>query len=443
MVDIARIAVTAQDRRLMLFQPSPSLLPFMEDESPRIFVRAANRTGKTKHAAAKLAKKMLAKPGGRYRAVGVSFQQSTSVVSRYLHEFLPPSQLAPTCRFSMENGWTHQLIVLRNGSTCEIRSGDQRAITHAGSDLDGVWLDEVQPPDIFVEALTRTMSRNGWVWQTATPIGRPVEYLRAVVEAERSAWVQHVVPLSHEACPWYSDDQVDAWIEEARAFPDSYDQKILGAWEGITLERTFTGFDSTCLIDPTTPSPTGIRLGVGIDHGEGVGRQVAVLVAYSQRGIWALDEVVNTTSTTPTDDARAIRTMLMRRGYDVHQVSRWVGDINSAGKLGAGQKVNELLAMALAKEAGHHKLSFRIEKPNKVAGSVDWGEKLMNASFLRHQLWVHPGCVSLIKALRHSRGGAKDPDLQHPLDALRYISHQPLELLQPRSATTAQRYQLP
>jgi len=134
-----RVLATLRDRQLMLFQPSPALVGFMRSTARRILVRAANRVGKTKHAAAKLATLMLERAGGRFRAVAVNYQQSIAVVGQYLANFLPADQLAPNCRFSLENGWTHQLIVLRNGTTCEIRSCEQAAISHAGSDLDGVF----------------------------------------------------------------------------------------------------------------------------------------------------------------------------------------------------------------------------------------------------------------------------------------------------------------
>ena len=438
---LERVRATLRDRKLMLFQPSPALAGFMRSTRKRILVRCANRVGKTKHSAAKLTNLMLATPRGRYRAVAVNYTQSIAVVGQYLADFIPADQLASNCRFSVENGWTHQLIVLTNGTTCEIRSQDQAPIAHSGSDLDGVWLDEIPPSDILQENLYRVKARDGWIWITATPIGRPVEYLKKVAEAEDTVWIQFVAALSHENCPWYSQKQVDDWIEEARAFPDSYEQRIKGAWEGITTLRTFSGFDSTCLIQPTDAPPKQVRIGVGIDHGEHAGSQVAVLVAWNTDGIWLLDETVSTTSTTPAQDAIAIRAMLLRNGMDVHQVDAWIGDVNSAGKLGAGHKINEILALALAREAGHHKVSFTIDTPQKGHGSVDLGEKLLNAGFLRHQVHVHPRCAAVINGLRHSRGAKSDEDLKHALDAVRYICFAPLNAMN-TNRVSPKRYQL-
>ena len=438
---ILRVLATLRDRQLMLFQSSPALVGFMRSTARRILVRAANRVGKTKHAAAKLATLMLERAGGRFRAVAVNYQQSIAVVGQYLANFIPADQLAANCRFSLENGWTHQLIVLRNGTTCEIRSCEQAAISHAGSDLDGVWLDEVPPSFILQENLYRVKARDGWVWITATPIGRPVEYLRKVIADEDTTWVEHVAPLSAANCPWYSEAQVEAWITEARLFPDSYEQRINGAWEGTTSERTFSGFDSTCLINADHPLPKACRIGVGLDHGEHAGSQVAVLIAWNSDGVWALDEEVSTKATTPADDAKAVRRMLLRNGMDIHQVDVWIGDINSAGKAQAGFRVNDVLAYELAKDAGHHRQGFTIGTPVKGKGSVDYGEKLLNSAFLLHKLWVAPRCVAIIKGLKHSKGAKSDEDLKHALDALRYIAYAPLSAMTgQRNAAT--RYQL-
>ena len=363
------------------------------------------------------------------------------MVGQYLANFIPADQLAANCRFSLENGWTHQLIVLRNGATCEIRSCEQAAISHAGSDLDGVWLDEVPPSFILQENLYRVKARDGWVWITATPIGRPVEYLRKVIADEDTTWVEYVAPLSAANCPWYSEAQVEAWITEARLFPDSYEQRINGAWEGTTSERTFSGFDSTCLINAEHPLPKACRIGVGLDHGEHAGSQVAVLIAWNSDGVWALDEEVSTKATTPADDAKAVRRMLLRNGMDIHQVDVWIGDINSAGKAQAGFRVNDVLAYELAKDAGHHRQGFTIGTPVKGKGSVDYGEKLLNSAFLLHKLWIAPRCLAIIKGLKHSKGAKSDEDLKHALDALRYIAYAPLSAMTgQRNAAT--RYQL-
>lgn len=441
-MSLARIMATFEQNRLALYEPSPALAGFMASTDRRILVRAANRCGKTMAAAAKLCTLMLRVPNRKYRAVGVNYQQSVGVIGQYLADLLPPSALASGCHYTKTNGWSHQLIRLKNGTTCEIRSSEQSGLSHAGSTLHGVWLDEFGPEEILLESLTRVMSYDGWVWQTGTPVGRSVDYFRKLVEVENTEWVQHVVAFNIANVPWLPPEQVEAWIEEQRGWPDSFDQRILGAWDSPTTERLFTGFDSSCLITPDMPLPKGVQLVVGIDHGEKAGRQVAVLVAHNADGLWVLDEEVNTVATTPTDDARAIRAMLQRNDLDVHQIHAWVGDVNSAGKSNmVGFSANDVLAFELCKDAGFHKQAIRIATPMKGPGSVDAGSRLLNHGFLRHKLWVNPRCQQLIKGLRHARGSKADADLTHALDALRYAAYAPLSAMT-GNRNIATRYQL-
>ena len=417
---------TLREGRLILFKPSPALVEFMGSKRRRILVRAANRIGKTRHAAAKLAKVMLETPNGRFRAVGVTYVQSISVVSRYLHEFLPPGSIEESCRYSLENGWTHQLIRLKNGATCEIRSQDQSAIAHAGSDLDGVWIDEIPPPDIYLESVKRVISRRGWVWVTMTPIGRPVAWYRTLVEEAGSPFVQYVVEFSHANCPWYTEAQVNGWLAEAASAAWAYRQTVFGDWEGETLDRVFTGFDNDCVVTDDDLPSEAFKLGIGIDHGEGIGRQVALLALWTDSTLYVIDEVVSTTQTTPEQDAKAILHALGAWGWTLTDVARIVGDINSAGKLGAGLKVNEVLADALSTQSKMRARAVTIAAPSKGKGSVLMGERTINAAFMRGTLRVSTRCSKLLFALKNYSEG--DEDLKHYIDALRYIAQPVLEI---------------
>lgn len=422
---IHKIALYYQANPLASFQVSPGLASFMEDESDRILVRAANRVGKSVTAAAKLAKLMLKYPNRRYRAIGVDYGQAVGVISKLLFDFLPKDSLAEGCTYTITSGWIHQLIRLKNGTTCEIRSNDQKAISHAGSSLHGVWCDEPPKPEIFLENITRVMDTNGFLWVTATPIGRPCGYLKDIVTAPDSVWKEHVVEFSHKNCPWYSKEQVDKWILEAQAAPWAYRQKIFGEWEGETVDRIFTGFDVDCQIKPGDDLPEeDFFIGIGVDHGESVGKQVALLCVWTNTHIYVIDEVISETHTTPEMDAKAILKCLNRWGWALSDVQRIVGDINSAGKAHAGSKVNELLGAALCQQAGYRQNVINISSPNKGKGSVEYGEKLLNAGFLRGQLKISTRCKTLTHALKHYNG---EESLKHSIDAARYILQPVLE----------------
>jgi phage terminase large subunit-like protein len=414
-----------QANPLALWKPSPALAPFMTDPASRILLRACNRGGKSAHAAARLATVMMRHPNRRYRLVGTDFKQAQLVAGGYLHKFLPKHMLTASSRFSEQRGWNYEMIELVNGTTCEIRTYEQRPDQHAGGDMDGVWCDEPPPPLIWAECLRRVFSRQGFLWLTFTPLGREVTWLRKIVEAERSDWKEYVVKMSVEDCPWYKPEQVEAWIKEVRdTMPDAYEQTINGAWEGITSDRVFTGYDSGCHFTPETVIPRAARWGVGVDHGEGAGKQVAILVAWLGQGkdaqLWVADECVSKGVTKPEQDARAIREMLKRNGLDVADVARWKGDINTAGKGHAGRSCNDLLAEHLAAEAGYKRFPREFEAADKGADSILKGERLLNAAFLRGRAWVNAArCPALSRSLAHYNG---QEDLKHPLDGLRYIS---------------------
>ena len=418
---IQRLALFYRNNPVYGFVPSPALEDFMDDDSSRILVRAANRIGKTVTATVKLTKIMLKYPNRRYRVVGVDYGQAIGVISKLLWDFIPHSELVDGCTYTTTNGWIHQLIRIKNGTTCEIRSNDQKAIAHAGSSLHGIWCDEPPKPEIYLESVTRVMDTKGFLWITATPIGRPCGWLKDVVNNPESIWKEHVVEFNHRNCPWYTKEQVDAWILEAQSAPWAYRQKIFGDWEGETVDRTFTGFIADCQIKEDDDLPEeDYFIGIGIDHGESVGKQVALICIWTTTDFIVLDEVVSTSSTTPEMDASAIIACLKTWGWDITDVNSFVGDVNSAGKANAGHKVNELLGDALCSQAGYKRKVITINPPNKGSGSVSFGEKLLNSAFMRGQLKVSTRCKTLTNALKHYNG---QESLKHSIDALRYISY--------------------
>jgi phage terminase large subunit-like protein len=333
--------------------------------------------------------------------------------------------LTSSSRYSEQRGWNYEMIELTNGTTCELRTFEQKPDQHAGGDMDGVWCDEPPPPLIWAECLRRVFSRNGFLWLTFTPLGREVTWLRKIVEAPQSGWVEHLVSMSRENCPWYTPAQVAKWIEEVRTtMPDAYEQTINGAWDGPTGARTFSGYDTSRHFTPATKVPAGAKWGVGVDHGEGAGKQVAILIAWVGQGstaqVWIVDECVSTGVTTPRQDAKSVRDMLVRNGLDVADVTSWRGDINTAGKGAAGRSCNEMLAEELTKEANLRRFPREFEGADKGADSVEKGERLINAALLQDRLWVNAArCPVLCKSLGHYAG---EEELKHPLDGLRYVA---------------------
>ena len=55
-------------------------------------------------------------------------------------------------------------------SDCGLKSYDQRRESFQGTEKDGIWLDEEPPQNIYVECLMRTMTTNGVIMCTFTPL---------------------------------------------------------------------------------------------------------------------------------------------------------------------------------------------------------------------------------------------------------------------------------
>lgn len=345
------------------------------------------------------------------------------MLGRYLAEFLD-GHLEPSSYYRTGRGWNTNTIRLTNGSIIQLRSYEDRPDAHAGDSLDIVWLDEPPPRSIFTESQARVMDRDGEVWLTLTPVGRPVAWLRDMIEREGSVWEEVVIPFSQEACPWYDEAQVAQWLEDLSSSPWEYEQRVNGSWEGVTLERLFTGLSEDNIREPGK-LPPDLCVGITIDHGATAGSQVALLVLWEQRGrrMWVIDEYVSEKASSPEEDAAAIRAMLRRHRIKPSEVDEAVGDTN-VSKGYAGYKLNDVLEQEFARMESQRLPPFRILGPDKTPGSVDWGLRVVNHALRRGDLVVHPRCVNLSKTLRHWKGSKTGDDgtLCHAADALRYFA---------------------
>lgn len=412
---IRRVKGAARETPGILFAPSPAFKKFMADPARRILLRAANRTGKTTHAAHRLAMWMEAQPGLRARAVSVNYQQGIAVLGLALAEAIPARRLAPGCTYTRTTGWSHSLIRLANGSECEIRSSDQLPIAHAGTSRHVVWIDEIPKPDILDENLARVMDTQGSIWLTATPVGRPVEHLMERVE--KGGWKEYVVPFTQQTCPWYQREQVEAWLLEAQAAPWSYRQRIFADWTGVAVDRIYTAFDPDVhIVSKITKGD--YHVGIGMDHGERGGNEVAVLLIWSGalKQMYVIDEYASPEATSIEQDARGLLSMVARNGFRPEQIEKIVADSNSAGKARPGYTINALLEKHLYDITSHR---WRIDTPDKRGGSVESGEWLLNFALQEGRLKVMEDCAGVIDTGRYYDGKEKH---KHFSDAVRYLA---------------------
>ena len=394
----------------------------MADRSNRLVcARGANRTGKSRHAAWVVSKEGIDLPlklgrPARIRIVGPNQAQAQGVIGRYLAEFLRGHLSSRS--YWTGTRWNSKDILLTNGTVIQIRSMEDDPQTMAGDELDLCVIDEVPKRAIFAECLARLGSVRGRMIIVMTPIDRPTDWLRKMVEADDSPWTQLVAAYTPENVPWTTADEREEHLENMRASAWQWAQRVEGAWDGVSDERMLSGFADDSV---TTDDPAGdVTLGLTFDHGVLAGKTVALLWAESGQWVYVCDEFIADRAMTPEAVAEAVVNMLGRHGFALADVSWAVGDINVSGH--TGHKINAELERELKKRNGGHRLPFRIRAPYKRAGSIHYGIRLINYAFSRYDLRIHSRCTQLVDACKHWQGGKTGSDglLSDRIDALRY-----------------------
>lgn len=411
---------------------SPGQEQFHRDPAARRVLQAANQIGKTRAGSVEAWWHLT----GRHPFREVEPSDGWIIIpdlndwpkiSKKLREVEPPNTLDPACKYDSAKGYTYRGargLKVRTGALALPKSGTQQQTALAGETLGWLWFDEPPRESHWGEALTRVAVSGGSVWLTFTPIGKPLTWLKVYLhgdaetgEAGHPDWSITLVKLTPENVPHRTPENIAAQIAEYS--PWEYAQRVEAAWSGVTKDRYLHGFSEGCVID-VDPLPAMTKIGLGIDHGEKIGKEYAVLVGTDGYRTYLLDEYNAPASSTPAMDAKAILDMLTRWGLSPFQVSVCRGDTNSAGKLGSGLSVNSILETEFARLTKMAVPPFRVAIPNKGKGSVDAGLRMMNTAFLSGRLIALPGCARFIHSAQHWRGKG-DSDLKDALDGARYV----------------------
>lgn len=419
---------------LLRYEPGPPHEAFLRDPARFRLLRAPSQSGKTTVAAYDVITRCLGRhphadsaPPLECRVVCHSFAQSL-VIQAKIHELIPPTEVAPTVEYHPSRGYLHREIRFANGSRIIVVTASQDRLALASATLDLVWIDEPPPPEVYAECASRLVQTGGLLLMTLTPVGRPLGWLRALVEEQPPSLSETHYTLTTRDCPWMRQAQVDEAI--AHCLPSERPQVIYGDWDGVTPDRLFDGWGPDRL-SHTIPTDE-VEVVLGMDHGERPGAEVCLLIlrwrpAPSRVQVWeprqqpgaphahVWDEYVSPGRTTVAQDALAITAMLQRHGLSLHDVDEAAGDVNSAGKLGHAS-VNRELDRAFADLAGP--LRWTVDRPHKGRGVTLRGSRIVNTALLEGRLSVHPRCRVLIDSLAHWRGD--DDDHKHAIDALIY-----------------------
>ena len=410
-------------------------------ERYRLF-RAANDAGKSYAGAAEAWWHLLGQhpfrptppKGSEGWALVPDVKQGWKTACKALRKLEPPGVLHPRCRYLPEVGYlvgnTKILMVSENhGAGFLVGKGcKQDVISIEGDKIQWVWVDEPPKRQHFAAVRARLVNR-GPLWATLTPINRPVEWFRDMVdgnpeeglEAHEPGWLSMQVALTPENAPHRSPLEIAERIAECLSHERA--QRIEASWEGYTQGRWVPGFTDVNVVDDehiqrmvSTVKVTAI---LSFDYGERPGATVGYLQAWTGSALYVLGEWVSDERMTPMEEVRSQNEKLLGAwGLSPFAIDHAKGDSNTAGKLGLGFTMNQLYEASWADVTKSAVPPFTFSPPRKGAGSVKARARMLSTACLSGKFFVHQECSRLRHSLRHYMG--KNDDLKHPFDACGY-----------------------
>jgi len=347
-------------------------------------------------------------------------------------------QLHADCRYLPGQGFyvgRRRLLKLKNGQVVEFRSGTQNLQALESITAGAGYIDEPPKERHFDGFLQRLAYSGGPVLMQFTPVNAgDLSWLRLRIEgdpeqgiAPTMEWAQFRPRLTVADCTTIHGDVIRSRenIEQAisEMSPWQIAQRRDGAWESATEGRRFVSFQPHHLTDDASFYPSGMEFRIGMDHGEGDGKQITLLVGCDRdsRTYYVVGEWSGRGATTPADVAAGLRDLLEGVGLDPYGITCF-GDINSAGFMGEGRQYNRFIEDAIAAEYDHRISPITVLTPDKRGGSVNSGETALHHAMREGRLYVHQDCKRLVNAIQNYTG-PKDRDLKDPIDALRYAIH--------------------
>lgn len=419
---------------------------FLSDDRQRVLWRDGNQMGKSYA----LAYDVLARCRGSHLfqkvrrppisvlVVSVSFEQMAPLMEK-IWALAPKDELDPRCGYDPGRGITGKPARLvfssgpGRGSVITFATYKQGASRIAGGTYDIVIMDEPPTQGIYGEIMPRVAKRRGLIriGMTPTPDMPPQGWLRELVSENQvhehnfGLSAKHCQPRGHPT-PWLFQHEIDEYLKGLLRVERQMRER--GAWDPVVEGRWLDGFDDECIT--SEEARPGAFLVCGIDHGADAGKQRASLVALEGRRssrprglIW--DEAGSDGFTTPEMDAKAILSMLHRRGLMYDSVDAWVGDRSTKSDKRNIRKGNNDLRRELALQLNRplHQTKI-IADVKKWAGSMSYGMRLLNTLFVRRDeegphLKVHERCVNFIEGCREFDGDPKHPT-KDALDGGRY-----------------------
>jgi hypothetical protein len=379
-----------------------------------------------------------------YWLLCVSWNASIAIQQK-LWDILDKTRVHPETQFDARKGFVGQhpavrLLHKRGGySVIRIKTANQGGLTLASATVGGIVVDE--PPKssrIFTELMSR-VERRGWLAICMTPVNADVGFLREIVDADGSPWVDihrpltpaELVPVGRSAPlrDGLGRPMGAEWIRERESKVPAHEVGIVvhGEWDVRSVDRFFSHWAAS-IGDP----PPGIDLwaAIGVDHGSAPGKQTAVLIGCQDMGagelphVFALDEYTDKTGKAiPADDARGILAMLKRQGWKWGDLDDACGD-RALLRGRAGGKSNAQLAAAINRQLGRHGLLRPVLRTAKRGTDRGAGSALRRARYVhwltaKNRLTISPRCPKLLEAMDTWNGSPRH-DAKDILDGFMY-----------------------
>ncbi len=453
-VDLSSLRQRVEAEPLSWVRWCPPQDEWLRLATPRKLLRAGNQLGKTWAAMAEVIWRALGvhpyyptrQPPIEAWVVCTSWAQSVAIMGKFW-ALVPRSRLRKA-NFDPRNGFgkDNPAVVFDNGSVVRFRTTNQGPEALAGATIDYVAIDEPCDEDVYRELDRRVLRRGGQVGITLTPINRPVEWLRALVEqgAVREVHARltegNLTPVGSGAPLRLLDGTpMDAaWIaEQRRITPALYAPVVLdGDWETRPEGVFFRCFDRARHVNDRaaldgTRGP--IRWVLGIDYAA-ADRQYGQVGVLSQVQPYAddkgraqelviVEDLVALPGVASSEQfAGDVLRMLGRHGLrwrDLHCVygdnpvqSRWV------------EKSNLNLSRALCRDLGIplSALAPRVlnaKDGQASSGAMDTGCRYIYEGVAAGRIVIRSRCELVARGME-TWDYTRDHPLKDVLDALRY-----------------------
>lgn len=455
MLDLLASVAAWTPHRLDEYEPTAGCLPFHRDQSLLRLLRAPNQIGKTYAGVAEDWWFLTGTHPHRPRH-GIAAPKLIILIAQKergyaefcekMHALEPPGILADGCRYIEGEGYlyrgSHRLMT-RSGAQAVFVGGEGQSIGGAGSTADALHIDEPPKAAHLAEALRAVMHRNGPVWMTLTPVGRPVSHLKLRVEGDPEngivpleTWSQTVPALTVEACRMSRSGRLtrdEASIQrQIAAYTGSPDeaQRLRGAWDGVATGRRFPGYNPARHLVDCVASLRGVnldRVRLSVDYGEHPETLISGLQVEAGGKFYVLAERPGRDNGLPASIAADMADMCREWGIPLHifagqsgshGVASIHGDINSLGLSGGGLSANDALAAALPGAGFPPQCDVHPPAAGKGRGSVMSGEQAMSIISAQDRLYVHTTCRRVHHSLSYHVAGQQDT--KHAIDMVRY-----------------------